>query len=312
MAGAPHGARGDDGPPPGPPPWLNREIQTKVTWRDGDIVVSVPPKSGTTWTMNIVHQLRSGGDGSFADIYAEVPWLEILPHPGADIDAIVARIDGMSTERRRAFKTHAAPPDLPFQKAGAGPDVRYVVVARNPDEAVASFYPFILSHSDAWFDLWGVPKEAVVGPDFDAYFAGLGSHAITPMVFGLIASWWQLRNEPNVLLVHYADLKRKPDESVRAIAEFVGFEPSDAQWPAILEYTSFGWMKAHEDKFELRSVSETPILNPGAMIRKGQIGVSTEDGITPAISATIAEIGRNILTDPAGFDWLYNGGDATG
>ena len=58
------------GPPPGPPPWINDTIQQRIEWRDGDIVVSVPPKSGTTWTMNIVHQLRSGGDPSFADIYA--------------------------------------------------------------------------------------------------------------------------------------------------------------------------------------------------------------------------------------------------
>ena len=37
------------------------EIQAGMTehWREGDIVVSVPGKSGTTWTMNIVHQLRT-------------------------------------------------------------------------------------------------------------------------------------------------------------------------------------------------------------------------------------------------------------
>ena len=58
-----------DGPPAGPPPWINDTIQQQIEWRDGDIVVSVPPKSGTTWTMNIVHQLRSGGDPTFVDIY---------------------------------------------------------------------------------------------------------------------------------------------------------------------------------------------------------------------------------------------------
>ena len=67
-------------------------------------------------------------------------------------------------------------------------------------------------------------------------------------------------------------------------------------------------MKAHEDKFELCSVAEIPILNNGAMIRKGQVGASAEDGITPQISATIAEIGHTILTDPKAFDWCYNGG----
>lgn len=306
MSATPHEA-GEHGPPAGPPPWLNEEIQQRIEWRDGDIVVSVPPKSGTTWTMNIVHQLRTGGDPSFADIYGEVPWLEIVPRPDSVIDDLVAAFDAMPRDRRRAFKSHAAPPTVPYQVPGAGPDVRYVVVARNPDEALASMRPFLAAHSDAWFDLWQVPREGIVGPDFEGFFAEIGSHALVPMIFGFLAAWWPLRHEPNVLLVHYADLKREPEANIRRIADFVGFEVSDASWPAILEYTSFAWMKANEGKFELSSVSEIPILDSGAMIRKGQTGASAEDGVTPQISAAIAEIGRSILTDPQAFEWCYQG-----
>ena len=43
--------------------------------------MSVPAKSGTTWMMNIVHQLRTGGDPGFKDIYIEVPWLEFVEGP---------------------------------------------------------------------------------------------------------------------------------------------------------------------------------------------------------------------------------------
>jgi hypothetical protein len=217
----------------------------------------------------------------------------------------------MPGDRRRAFKTHAGPPEIPFHGAGRGLDVRYVVVARNPDEAVASFRPFIASHADAWFELWGVPRDAVVGADFETYFAGIGSHGIVPMIFGFMAAWWPLRNEPNVHLVHYADLLQDPERSQREIADFLGFAVRDDQWPAILEHTSFAWMKAHEDKFELRSVSTTPILDPGAMIRRGRVGASQDDGITPQISAAIAAIGREILTDEAAFAWCYQGGSVS-
>ncbi len=294
--------------PPAGPPWIDETIQEKIAWRDGDVVVSVPAKSGTTWAMNIVHQLRSGGDPSFTDIYAEVPWLEIVPRPGTDLDALVSVFDAMPREIRRALKSHAAPPTLPYQPSGTGPDVRYLVVVRNPNEAVASFRPFISAHSDAWFDLWQVDKDAIVGPDFETYIAGFASHALVPKVFSFVASWWPLRNEPNVLLVHYGDLKREPDASIRQIAEFLDFDVPEPSWPAILEYTSFAWMKAHEDKFELRSVTDIPILEPGAMLRKGQTGTSVEDGITPRIADTIAEIGRTILTDRRAFDWCYHGG----
>lgn len=295
-------------PPGGPPPWIDETIQQQIEWRDGDIVVAVPPKSGTTWTMNIVHQLRSGGDPSFGDIYVEVPWLEFVPRPGTTVADLVATFDAMPRDRRRAFKTHAAPPTLPYQPPGAGPAVQYVVVARSPDEAIASFRPFIDAHADAWFDLWHIDKSGVVGPDFETFFAGMGSHALAPRLFAFVASWWPLRHESNVLLVHYADLKREPEVSVRRIAEFLGFDVADSQWPAILEYTSFAWMKHHEEKFELCSVADIPILNRGAMIRKGQIGASAEDGITPKIAETIATIGRSILTDAAAFDWMYHGG----
>lgn len=295
-------------PPPGPPPWLDETLQQRISWRDGDVVVAVPPKSGTTWTMNIVHQLRSSGDGEFFDIYAEVPWLEIVPRPDADRDALVTAFDQMPTDRRRAFKTHAGPPTLPYQTPGTDPDVRYVIVVRNPDEAVASFRPFIAAHSQDWFDLWQVPGEALVGPDFEAYFAGIGSAAIVPMVFGFVASWWPLRHAPNVLFIHFSDLKHHPDESIRRLADFLGFEVADDAWPVVLEHTSFSWMKAHEDKFELRSVSDVQILDPGAMMRKGQIGASAEDGITPEISAAIAEAGRAIIDDPDALAWCYSGG----
>lgn len=303
MAGPP-----EDAAPGGPPPWIDESMQQRMAWRDGDVVIAVPPKSGTTWTMNIVHQLRSGGDADFADVYAEVPWIEFVPNPTVDRDAIVAALDAMPAEPFRAFKSHAVPPTLPYHAPGSGTDVRYIVVARNPDEAVASFYPFINAHADGFFAAWGVPRAAVVGESFDAYFAGIGSHGIAPWIFGFVAGWWALRDQPNVLLLHYADMKRDHEGSVRRIADFLGIDLPADQWAAAVEYTSFGWMKAHEDKFEARTVSNPTLLDPGAMIRKGRSGAAAEDGITPEISAAIEALGRQILTDPVAFTWLYEGG----
>jgi aryl sulfotransferase len=304
----PHPVREGGHPEGGGIPWIDPTLQQQVSWRDGDIVISVPAKSGTTWTMNIVHQLRSGGDPDLDDIYAEVPWLELIPKPDTVRADLVARFDAMTHDRRRAFKTHSAAGDLPYVAPGSGPDVRYLVVVRNPDEAIASLRPFIASHSDAWFDLWQMPKEAVVGPDFPTFFAGVSEMGMVGGIFEFVASWWPLRHNDNVLLLHFADMKRDLEASVRRIAGFLGFEPGDEQWADILEYTSFAWMKAHEDKFELRSVSDIPPLDPGAMIRKGQIGKSAEDGITPEISAVIAETAHRILPDQGAFDWCYNGG----
>ena len=91
----------------GPPPWIDPEMQQRIEWRDKDILISVPVKSGTTWTMNIVYQLLTGGDPDFDDIYAKVPWIEILTRPGMPAQELLDRVGNMSLERPRAFKTHA-------------------------------------------------------------------------------------------------------------------------------------------------------------------------------------------------------------
>ncbi|MEZ4385764.1 MAG: sulfotransferase domain-containing protein [Nannocystaceae bacterium] len=294
-------------------PWIRPEIQQRIAWRDGDVVVSVPGKSGTTWMMNIVHQLRAGGDADFADIYVEIPWIEFLDHPQTTVADVVARIDAMPTDRPRAFKSHAAPPQLPCFAPGEGPDVKYVVVARSPEEALVSFRPFIANHRQAWFDLWGLPREAMVRDDFASFY----SDVIVPtqmfaMFFGFVAAWWPLRHRANVLFLHFADMKRDHAGSIRAVADFLGVRPTAAQWPTILENTSFAWMKAHQEKFEMAECAAVQPLGPGSMVRKGQAGAAAEDGMTPAIAADLRARGRRILSDEAALAWLYGGGPLDG
>jgi hypothetical protein len=293
----------------GPPPWINPSIQQQIAWRDGDIVVSVPIKSGTTWTMNIVHQLREGGDPDLQDVYAEVPWIEFVSSPEVRIEDIVAEIDGMPSHRRRTFKTHSPPSALPYQEPGRGKDVKYVVVVRSPDEALVSMHHFIGMHNDSWFELWGMSKEAVHRPDFDTFYREvLVENGFQDMLFGFVASWWPFRDRPNVLFLHFADMKRDHEGSIRKVADFLDLQPTEAQWPSVLEYTSFPWMKTHQHKFEASSVSDVPVLKPGAMVRRGQAGAAKEDGMSQEIAAAIRDHGRKVVDDDTALQWCYEGG----
>ncbi|MCB2049249.1 MAG: sulfotransferase domain-containing protein [Novosphingobium sp.] len=292
-----------------PPFWIQPEIQEKITWRDGDVVISVPPKSGTTWTMNIVYQLFAGGTADFRDVYEEVPWIEFVARPDQTDREVLDRLDAMPTDRRRAFKTHSAPPVVPFIPAGEGPDVKYVVVFRNPEEALVSFWPFLSKHADQWYELWGMPPGAMSRPDFPSFYRDVivsrGMHELG--FFGFLNAWWLLRHESNVLFLHYAAMKQDHEGSIRKIAKFIGLEPSEDEWQRILEYTSFGWMKAHEEKFEAATAGDVPILQRGAMIRKGQAGDATADGMTPQISRELRALGETVCPDPAMLDWFYKG-----
>ena len=48
-------------------------------------------------------------------------------------------------------------------------------------------------------------------------------------------------------------------------------------------------MNAHEEKFEIPTLLPFPLIVKGGMVRKGAAGKAAEDGMTPAIAATIRE-----------------------
>ena len=298
------------GPPKGGlPPWINPPLQHGVVARDGDIWISVPAKSGTNWMMNIVHQLLTGGDDAFDSIYSVVPWPEFVERPGQQPQEVLDRIAAMPTDKRRAFKSHSAPPELPFITAGSGKDVKYIAVSRNPEEALVSFKIFIDMHTQAFYDLWKFPRAALCRPDFEAFYREvIDAKGMQGMFFGFVASWWALRHEPNVLLLHFADIKRGGVEVLHRIADFLGIAPTAAQWAAIERHASFEWMKANESKFENHPRTPVPLLERGGMIRKGKAGAAHEDGMTDEIAAHLRTFGSRILPDPSAMRWLYEGG----
>lgn len=292
------------------PPWIRTAIQQKIDWRDQDIVISVPAKSGTTWMMNIVYQLLNSGDPDFESVYSEVPWIEFLSRPEQSEQEILDWVSKMPKDKARAFKTHSAPPEVPFIEAGSGKNVRYIVVCRNPEEAITSFKPFLEKHTDAWYELWGMPRSAMTRNGFtDFYYEIIDKMGMQGMFFGFLAAWWPHRHKSNVLFLHYADMKKDHAASLRKIADFLAIYPDDKAWQEIQTYTGFKWMKEHAEKFEPASENSVPVLESGAMIRKGQVGTAKEDGMNEEISAHLYAAGKLIFPNQEALDWLYKGGE---
>jgi GNAT superfamily N-acetyltransferase len=63
-----------------------------------------------------------------------------------------------------------------------------------------------------------------------------------------VRTWWEFRDLPNVLFVHFASLKRDMPGQIRRIAEFLEVPVDETRWETILEYCSFEWMKRHATK----------------------------------------------------------------
>lgn len=293
----------------GKPPWLSSEVEKRVVARDGDIWIAVPAKSGTNWMMNIVHQLLTGGDSDFDSIYEVVAWPEFVERPGQPSEEVLDRLAALPPGRRRAFKTHGAPPELPFVAASSAKDVKYLVVSRNPEEALVSFKLFLEQHTDAFYDLWKVPKAAMTRADFASWYRDVAeAKGMLGMFFGPVAGWWPLRHEKNVLFMHFADLKRDLAGCTRKVADFLGITPSTAQWARIDEHVSFDWMKRHESKFDTIAHAPVRVLEPGGMVRKGRVGASRDDGMTDEIARHLRAVGERIVRDEAALRWIYEGG----
>jgi hypothetical protein len=237
--------------------------------RPTDIVITPFGKSGTTWTQQIVHTLRTRGDMDFDDISRVVPWIETSGALGIDLDA----------EQRanpRAFKSH-----LGWDKVPRGG--RYIVVLRDPGDALVSAFRF----QEGWFfEPGSVPIEEFAAE----YLTGRN-------YFRHLLSWWPRRHDPDVLLLAYEHMLADPDRAIERIAAFISIELDTALFAITRKHTSLEFMLAHKDRFDdalMRALSEERAgLPPGsdsAKVRAGKAGSKAELG--PDLTARLDAVWR--------------------
>ena len=219
--------------------------------RPTDVVITPFGKSGTTWTQQIFHTLRTRGDMDFDDISRVVPWIETSGRLGIDINA----------EQRaepRGFKSHLEYEQLP---RGA----KYINVIRDPLDAAYSAYKFM----EGWYLEPGAvsPEEFILARGEDASYH---KHFL---------SWWAHRDDDDVLYLVYEHMKNDPEGTIERIATFSGIELDDELRAITLEHSSLSFMQKHKDRFDdamLRADSEKETLPSGSDSAKVRVGKIAE------------------------------------
>lgn len=244
--------------PPSGWPRKTREMQNhhmdSTRWndfpiRDGDIVIATWAKSGTTWMQQIVAQLLADGAEQPGVLDAS-PWIEMRVIPLAHmLDAAARQTD------RRCLKTH-----LPVDALVFAPQARYAYVARDGRDAYWSWHHHHASYTDwAYKGLNETP--GLVGPplapppeDIVEGFRNWLENDGAPVwpFFSNIRSWWEIRQLPNVLLLHFNDLKADLEGCIRRVAGFLEIPFSESRLPDIVEHCSFDYMKTHADTLSSR------------------------------------------------------------
>ncbi|HUL09232.1 MAG TPA: sulfotransferase domain-containing protein [Candidatus Acidoferrum sp.] len=217
-------------------------IWNDFTFRDDDIVIATYAKSGTTWTQQIVGQLLFGGapDVPVAEMS---PWLDLrVPPKAVKLQAVEAQT------HRRFLKTH-----LPVDALVISPKAKYLYIGRDGRDVVWSMYNHHANANDVWYQVLN-DTPGRVGPPIGRppesvrqYFLEWLERDGHPFwsFWDNLRSWWQIRDLPNVMLLHFAELKADLPAAIRRIAGFLDIAVDERQWPAILEHCGFAWMKAH-------------------------------------------------------------------
>ena len=220
-------------------------IWNDLQFRDDEIVIATYAKSGTTWVQQIIAQMLFGPDPDLE--VAEIsPWLDLRVPPK---EVKLSEVE--SQAHRRILKTH-----LPVDALVFSPKAKYLYVGRDGRDVVWSLYNHHVKANHLWYEALN-DTPGLVGPpmgpppdDIHEYWREWFESDGYPFwpFWESVRSWWEVRALPNVMFVHFDDLKRDMPGEMRRIASFLEVPIDEARWGETVEYCTFGWMKQHADR----------------------------------------------------------------
>jgi len=283
---------------------VDSTIWNDFKFRDDDIIISTYAKSGTTWTQQIISQLLfDGAEG--------IPAAEMSPWVDMRIPPKEVKLPVLEEQTHRRFlKTH-----LPVDALVLSPKAKYIYIARDGRDVAWSFHNHHINANEAYYDAVN-NSPGRVGPPFERptddvveYFREFVEKDGYPFwpFWENIRTWWEVRDLPNVLLLHFADMKADMPGTIRTIAAFLEIPINEEKWPAILEHCSFDYMKANA---EATVPLNGALWEGGAttFINKGTNG-RWKDMLTEVDNKWYEAEARKQLGEECA-DWLTNGSRA--
>ena len=219
--------------------------------RPDDIIIGTHAKCGTTWMQRIVGMLVFASAAP-QPLGAISPWFDM--RMSGPLEAALATAEAQT--HRRFLKTH-----LPLDAMPIYEGVKFIHVARDGRDAALSMHNHLLNFTAETlqrFDAVCVadpkfgdryPRAPTSPAEFFTDWMADGGARGDPgaSFFHTENSYWEARSSPDMLLVHYNDLKADRGGEMRRVAAYLGIEIAETLWPELIEAASFESMKSQGD-----------------------------------------------------------------
>jgi aryl sulfotransferase len=273
-----------------------------ISIRETDVVIASYAKSGTTWLQQIVGQILSKGNPA-VEVAKVSPWIDMRVVP----QEVYATLE--TSNKRRFFKTHSPPHAIPYS-----PHAKYLYIGRDGRDICWSMHNHFSSFTDEFIKAVniipgrvGPPLERGPPEVHDFYLNWMKTNGAPLLsMWDNVRWWWEVRQFPNVRLVHFNDLKADLEGSVRRISAFLEVELGEVDLPKIVAHCTFDYMKENAASSAPRGGSAF-VGGAKTFINKGTNGrwrdVLSQAEIDQYDAKALEELGLECSK------WLREGGD---
>ncbi|HLK23567.1 MAG TPA: sulfotransferase domain-containing protein [Caulobacteraceae bacterium] len=299
-----------------------REVRSRVfdsaRWagyqpRPDDIIISTYPKCGTTWTQRIVSMLVNG----IAEPRPiESPWFDMRLF--GPVEAAIGEAEAQPG--RRYLKSH-----LPYEALPVYAGVKFIHTARDGRDSAMSFHNHLIGFKpEMWANFGAVNRaDPKFGDDPPRPAEDLAEYFRDWLVDGgaygdpgasywdMERSYWAARREPQMLLVHYSDMKSDlageiariaafleitlPASVMAEIAEAAKFDTMRAQSQVIAPFTQLAWDKGGDRFFNKGTNGRWKDVLTAEDLARYRERIAAE--FTPGLASWL-ENGRLVAGDP--------------
>lgn len=253
--------------------------------RSDDIIISTPPKCGTTWTQMICAVLVLQSPELDRPLAVLSPWFDMVTRARLEVVA-----DLEAQRHRRIIKTHTPLDGLPHRDG-----VTYICVGRDPRDVALSMDNHLsnmdlqafLAARERGARIDGISPEPFPASPDDAAPVDLRERfwrwvdddtPPTEVSSSLrrtlhhLETFWMVRDDPHVVLLHFDDLKADLEGSMRALATRLGIEVPAPLWPELVAAATFDQMRAKAAKTVPRTPEGSLWQDDGRFFHRGTSG----------------------------------------